>query len=101
MEVQISGAWQSICFGSDSWGANELHVACRQLGYSKALFAISVNVSDDRIVNKLQRVNCNGNEAFIRDCVITNGIEDLCFDDTESAVYLVCHTDGTELCVYV
>ena len=35
------------------------------------VFATSVNVSDDRIANKLQRVNCNGNKAFIRDCVIT------------------------------
>ena len=93
LEVQVSGIWGTVCL--NSWGADESNIACRQLGYSKALFAVSTTVSDDEIPKWLERMNCSGNEAFIWNRA-NNGIgEDDC-----KVVYLACHTEGTEY-VYV
>ena len=94
LEVQVSGVWGTVCL--DTWTANESNVACKQLGYSKALFA-SATVSDGEMPNWLERVNCNGEETFIWDCG-NNGVgKNDCNND--EIVYLVCHTDGNEVFV--
>ena len=98
LEVQVYGLWGTVCH--DSWGVQESNVACKQLGYSKALFAHSIILSDSNLPNWLERVHCNGSEEFIWDCD-NNGIgpEDGCTGD--EIVYLMCHTNtnGTGVCV--
>jgi len=93
LEVKVSGIWGTACL--NSWGTDESNVACKQLGYSEALFVSGETVSNDEIPNWLEIVHCEGNESFIWDCT-NNGLgEDDCIGD--DVVYLVCHTEGTEV----
>jgi len=94
LEVQVSGVWGTVCYYT--WTIDESNVACKQLGYSKALFA-SATVPDAEMPNWLKRVSCSGEENFIWDCA-NNGIGKY-FCNGDAVVYLVCHTDGNEVCV--
>ncbi|PIK43389.1 putative deleted in malignant brain tumors 1 protein-like [Apostichopus japonicus] len=67
IEIFLNGAWGTIC--DDSWGIDEAEVACRQLGYSKAVEAFSFasyGAGTGEIL--LDDVQCIGSEEHILAC---------------------------------
>ena len=88
LQVQVHGFWGTVCHGY--WGVDESNVACRHLGYSKALSFRIITHPGSKMPNWLEKVNCIGREEFIWDCNY-NGIgpQDGCWGNDEF-VYLVC-----------
>ena len=67
VEVQHEGVWGRLC--GRGWDLNDAHVACRQLGYYRAVSynttELSEHNSDTVLMDKLA---CNGTEANLADC---------------------------------
>ncbi|XP_031566226.1 deleted in malignant brain tumors 1 protein-like isoform X3 [Actinia tenebrosa] len=64
IQVYHNGQWGTVCY--DSWDWNEAHVACRQLGFTKA-----VNYDYDGRGEGpvwLDDMACTGSEASLQDC---------------------------------
>ncbi|PIK45770.1 putative deleted in malignant brain tumors 1 protein-like [Apostichopus japonicus] len=67
IEIFLNGAWGTIC--DDSWGKDEADVACRQLGYSAAVEAVSsASYGEGTGQIWLDDVQCIGSEEHILDC---------------------------------
>ncbi|XP_063962816.1 deleted in malignant brain tumors 1 protein-like isoform X2 [Lytechinus pictus] len=67
VEISLGGEWGTVC--DDSWGIQDAHVVCRQLGFGPALSATtsaSFGQGSGRIL--LDNVECDGDEASIADC---------------------------------
>ena len=60
--------WSTIC--NDGWDIRDADVVCRQLGYPRAIAAVSdsnvFGMGEGRIL--LSDVNCLGNESMILSC---------------------------------
>ncbi|XP_065844505.1 uncharacterized protein [Oscarella lobularis] len=68
IEVFFNEAWTVVC--NDKWDINGAQVACRQLGFKKAITANlsrSKSALGDKRDSQLQ-VLCNGNETTLREC---------------------------------
>ncbi|KAM5236174.1 CD5 antigen-like [Ctenodactylus gundi] len=69
LEVQHKGLWGTVC--DDSWGEDEDHVVCKQLGCGKPLFSSpKVQRRYGPGVGKiwLDDVRCSGKERSLEDC---------------------------------
>ena len=67
VEVNVDGTWGTIC--DDSWGMEDAHVICRQLGFPEALDARSnAHFGEGTGEIMYDDVDCSGNENHIRDC---------------------------------
>ncbi|PIK38168.1 putative deleted in malignant brain tumors 1 protein-like, partial [Apostichopus japonicus] len=67
IEIFLNGAWGTIC--DDSWGIDEADVACRQLGYSAAVEAVSsASYGEGTGEILLDDVQCIGSEEHILAC---------------------------------
>lgn len=68
VEVCVKGQWGTVC--ADSWGQQEAHVVCRQLGYSGKGATASrlkqLGPSSNKTVMK--NVKCEGSEKSLYDC---------------------------------
>ena len=96
LEIQISGVWGTVC--DDFWEYTDADIACRQLGFSKALLAQSRLTRHNALPILLYNLNCSGSESFIWDCpTIEYGVVDKCYHDED--VNLVCLPNGNN--VYV
>jgi len=73
VEVYIGAdsRWSTIC--NDGWDIRDADVVCRQLGYPRAIAAVSdsnaFGMGEGRI--SLSEVNCLGNETMILHCPAT------------------------------
>lgn len=65
--VDFLGKWGTVC--DDSWGDSDALVACRMLGYRQGTAIQSAALSDSTKKIWLDRVECNGNEINIADCI--------------------------------
>ncbi|KFU90031.1 Macrophage receptor MARCO, partial [Chaetura pelagica] len=64
VEIFNQGTWGTIC--DDGWGLEDATVACRMLGYTRAISAFTAASGSGRIW--LDDVNCKGNEQSIYEC---------------------------------
>ena len=67
MEVFYNNTWGTVC--DDSWNFRDAQVVCRQLGFDRAIQALSVayfGAGTGQIW--LDDVRCSGNEANIAQC---------------------------------
>ena len=72
VEVFHNGSWGTVC--DDRWDINDASVVCRQLGYSRAIFALGeayFGEGNDPI--HYDEVACTGTEARLTDCA-HNGV---------------------------
>ena len=87
VEFFLIDGWRTIC--SDTWDINIAHVVCQQLGYLRAEEAYigstggQFGSGSDSIIESIQ---CNGNEALIRDCCIDITSSGSCSHSQDSAV---------------
>ena len=67
VEVYYKGQWKILC--DNNWDISDANVVCRQLGYSRAVFAtkgaIFGRVWDPFLTIN---VNCTGSETSLADC---------------------------------
>ena len=67
VEVLIDGQWGTIC--DDRWDINDAQVACRQLGYTAAIRALSSGqVASGSGPILLDELDCAGNEQNLSSC---------------------------------
>jgi hypothetical protein len=67
LQVCISNQWKSVC--RYSWGCVDANVACRQLGYSKAISALSNGASYGSWSHSYQYYfSCHGSESTLMSC---------------------------------
>ncbi|XP_022110413.1 uncharacterized protein LOC110989982 isoform X2 [Acanthaster planci] len=68
VEVYYNGAWGTICH--DSWSLNDARVVCRQLGYSRAMRALTGGAFGENFGLQilLDNVACRGREETLFDC---------------------------------
>ena len=67
LEVFYSGQWGTVC--RNNWDMNDATVACRQLGYKKAVHVPQGNdVPPGTGKIWLNAVNCNGSEQSLLNC---------------------------------
>ena len=92
LEIQISGVWGTVC--DDFWHFSDADVACRQLGFSRALISQSIPIRGDGLPTFLYNVTCSGNESFIWDCP-NIGVKGECFKEED--VNLVCFPNGNSV----
>ena len=72
-----------IC--DDGWDIEAAHVACRQLGFSRALQATQTNqASSDEF--SLDEVKCRGNETSLTDCIHLVERKENCNSDEAAGV---------------
>lgn len=67
VEISLGGDWGTVC--DDSWGIEDAHVVCRQLGFGPALSAVtaaSFGQGSGSIL--MDNVQCSGDEATIAEC---------------------------------
>ena len=82
-----------IC--DDSWNAQAAHVACRQLGFTRALKASQGNLADTDVFS-LDQVKCLGNETSLLECDHVDQQHENC--NSNEAAGVVCdQRNGTEL----
>jgi len=70
VEVLYNGTWGTIC--DDLWDLNDAHVVCRQLGYERALEAVSNGIfgpGNNSALIWLDDATCYGSEATITQCI--------------------------------
>ncbi|XP_065830989.1 scavenger receptor cysteine-rich domain superfamily protein-like [Oscarella lobularis] len=67
IEAQHEGVWGRLC--SRGWDLNDAHVACRQLGYYRAVSYNTTELSGHNSETVLMdKLACNGTEASLADC---------------------------------
>lgn len=69
VEFYHNGKWGTVC--DHGWSGNDAKVACRQLGYPKARYAITnawQYYGFPREMYNLEDVGCDGYENYIKDC---------------------------------
>ena len=68
MEVYWGGTWGTVC--NDYWGISDATVVCRELGYSRALRAVTDGTFGGNYALDilLDNVFCNGDEVTVFDC---------------------------------
>jgi len=67
VEVYYSGRWGTVC--DDSWDTNDADVVCRELGFSRASGAPhSAKYGEGSGTIWMDGVNCQGDEASLREC---------------------------------
>ena len=66
VEVFQDGDWTTVC--SEGWNYDDAKVACRMLGYRDGYTLDSMFVERGNGVQKMSRVQCNGDEDSILDC---------------------------------
>ncbi|XP_031566219.1 deleted in malignant brain tumors 1 protein-like [Actinia tenebrosa] len=64
IQVYYKGQWGTVC--SDYWGSNDANVACRQLGFTKAVGSWVYGRGEGPIW--LDNMACTGSEASLGDC---------------------------------
>lgn len=68
VEITRNGTWGTIC--DDSWGIEDAHVVCRQLGYDRATDALSnAYFGPGTGPIYLDDVTCFGNEDSLSQCL--------------------------------
>ena len=73
--------WKPIC--DDGWSLEAAHVACRQLGFTRALQATrGLQASTDAF--SLDQVNCRGNETDLEQCSL--GMKENCVSGEAAGV---------------
>jgi len=93
LEVQINSIWGTVC--EDSWDIDDANVACRQLGYSRALNADSTAEPGDGLPILFAEVNCTGNESYLWECAKNEiGVHDCQHNED---VFLECLPNGNLL----
>ena len=67
MEVYSDGLWGTIC--DDSWDLNDASVVCRELGFGRAVQALSsAAFGHGRGSITMDDVDCLGNEKTVFEC---------------------------------
>ena len=67
VEVYHNGQWGTVC--DDNWDINDATVACRQLGYGRAVFAAKrATFGEGNGPIHYENLNCIGSEAHLADC---------------------------------
>eukprot|EP00118_Oscarella_pearsei_P015073 m.133144 g.133144 ORF g.133144 m.133144 type:complete len:469 (+) comp38108_c0_seq1:881-2287(+) len=74
VEVLYNGTWGAVC--DADWDIMDAHVACRQLGFSRAAKAAKGAAFGERSEHvSLSNVSCTGNEESLIDCEFNNAWE--------------------------
>jgi len=92
LEIQIGGVWGTVC--DDFWEFTDADIACKQLGFSRALISQSIPLRGDGLPIFLYNVTCSGSESFIWDCPHM-GVKNKCFKEED--VNLVCFPNGNNV----
>ena len=80
-----SYGWGTVC--DDSWDINDGHVACRQLGYSRATAVYQgAHYGQGSGPTLLDDVQCSGNEAYLWDCSHNGWNEENCSHSEDASV---------------
>ena len=82
------GQWGTVC--DNNWDINDATVACRQLGYGRAVFApkgATFGRGSDLI--HYDNMNCSGSEQHLADCP-HSGISTNCWTHWHSNAGVVC-----------
>ena len=66
VEVFQDKGWSTVC--SEGWDSDDAKVVCRMLGYRDGYSLDSRYVEGGNVVQKMSRVQCNGDEDSILDC---------------------------------
>ena len=64
IEVKHRDVWGRLC--SRGWDLNDAHVACRQLGYYRAVSYNTTELSGETLL--MDKLACNGTEPNLADC---------------------------------
>ena len=77
LELYMNGKWNKIC--TKNWSFNEANVACRQMGFTRALVSDvpynSRGFSSEE--NLLAYINCTGSEPNITSCNFQLSLEEV------------------------
>jgi len=92
LEVQMDGVWGTVCHYM--WSFSDADVACRQLGFSKAVVPdSSPSIPGLGLPIFFYTVDCNGSEEFIWDCPSSGyGGKHICSHGDD--VRLLCFPNG-------
>ena len=95
--MQIDGVWGTIC--QYLWGFSDAYVACRQLGFSKAVVPDAApSIPQHGLPILFYTVDCNGSEELIWDCPSSGyGGQHVC--SHEDDVRLLCLPNGNDVLV--
>ena len=101
LEVYYNNSWGSVC--DDSFGAPDIQVACRQLGFSErggSMISGSAEKTSYGLVNTAERIfldnlNCRGDELSLLDCPRSNDIGQHNCGHSEDVALICMEDDGT------
>ena len=89
LEIYLDGVWGTVC--DDYWDLQDAHVACRQMGFARAIsaprYAAFGEGSDP---THLDDVECNGGETDLLSCSHTR--DENCGHSEDAGV--VCRTEN-------
>ncbi|XP_065830759.1 scavenger receptor cysteine-rich domain superfamily protein-like [Oscarella lobularis] len=85
IEVKYRDVWGRLC--SRGWDLNDAHVACRQLGYYRAVSYNTTELSGETVL--MDKLACNGTEPNLADCEFGGWGKDDCLNHHRIAT-VVC-----------
>lgn len=92
VEIFFNDEWGTIC--DDSFGIDEGHVICRQLGYDGATDYLHTSVFGEGYGPILGFLDCTGDENYFMDCIYQDWGTTACSHRED--VGLICSDDDGE-----
>ena len=91
VEVQYNGSWGAIC--NDGWDINDKNVACRELGYGRAI-SVHQNAAYGQGSGLIwmDNVDCGGAETTLSRCSFKGWNRSDCLRGEDASV--VCSAKG-------